>query len=523
MNSGNGSRLQINPDLEYSKTPDISASSNYLKPKSANYLEQKSLTPTMNNVKLFNDKNKPEFSVIEPSFISESEIKRNSLRGAAAPNYDYYRKLYETHKNPIQSFLQNFSRALLFTINIVSSQANQDVDVLSKRTKKAFASRIGNRKTTQEANIFKNKRILLEKSILEGNDEFSEILEESEISFNEKINPPISTKNSLAIPLNSESLREKIIKEKSLLEKSPITIMKEKLNAEEENAKAESDREKIQKTKTDMRRNSKLLNVSKSYSKRVNYDKLSFTKAAISVIKKPQDEESSSYSDQSFEGSVTSSQASSYSESEESDSLDFRKSSNNYARYSAIYELKHLDLVKNLAKVIFDAKAHQSVQIPLMKNFSIIHKENSNIDEIIKKLRIEEISKDSESRENNDDVNARKLEVYKDESPENYLFFTNNLPTFPNQESTKVNEKLLVEQESDYDSMQRILLKNKFLERSSKIHGKFNDEFAYIQILPTEENISEKYKIACATNLDHTKSKQQGAAKHPVKQVKWRK
>ena len=71
--------------------------------------------------------------------------------------------------------------------------------------------------------------------------------------------------------------------------------------------------------------------------------------------------------------------------------------------------------------------------------------------------------------------------------------------------------------------MQRILLKNKFLERSSKIHGKFNDEFAYIQILPTEENISEKYKIACATNLDHTKSKQQGAAKHPVKQVKWRK
>ena len=388
-----------------------------------------------------------------------SDSRRGSFN-AIAPNYLYYKKLYGVHKDPIQSFLNNFSRSLLFTINRISADSNSDRSPREARTKhdkKALAS-------------FNTNTLTTDKMITDNKLSIKEIAEES---------LQISEDNTQIEPSPEQNL---IVKSKTI-EKSPIAITREKFEKEDKELKEQIDRENMLMSK----KSSKFTeNVSKVYTQQSIYAPVDMMKS-FSIIKKDSssslemtdEEESDSEEDRSDDSQ----------DSISSDKDDYKLT---YLRSSALYEAEHISLVSLLAKSIFETRPAESIKIELMKNLTNVFKENSDIDTIIKHLRVETEGLKQNENENNEEI-QNKLKTYKNDTIERYLFFSNENPNF-NQENTTINEKYIIENESDLDNMKRILMKKQFLE-NSKIKENSSDEFAYVQIIPTEECIIDKFDL----------------------------
>lgn len=422
-----------------------------------------------------------------PNGLSNSKELEEPRRGTYngyVPFYEQYKKKYAMEKDPVTCFISNFSRSLLFTINLISKNHSKGLSTLPKNIELAY-SRQANRKTTKEADIFRNRRIQLENSIKEYNQE--PVLTEKK---------EVETKEIVKSNLTSEVV-------KKVLEKSPITIMKEKLLELEKERKKEFEKQASNASKAKLE---VFPSISNHYSKRTNYSQLeALTKARENekIIKKAESSESSEEEIISSESSSERSSDDSDEDSSESSIItkSRRNSKVNYARYSAIYEVQHMELIQSLAKVIFDSKPRESIKVPLMEKFTSVNNDNSDIEEIINQLRTAE-EKQTTSTEKADEINLYQLNLLQEKPLEKYLFFTNDQPFLSSRMNLNAKErrKPMISEESDSMIKRRILLKQKFLEGSKKKTLDF-DEFTHLQIIPTEECISEKFPLKASIKL----------------------
>ena len=384
-----------------------------------------------NNQNYKNDDKNDEENIKTEKKVSDSD--------GMAPNYIHYKKLYGVPKDPLDSFLTNFAKSLLYTINLFSGKLIEgDSSPLSETSKTKKSKRPVQRLTTLEADKLKNKRIRMEESLKISFDKEKECSESSKDKKEEKI-------------IKKESIKPS--KKQKLIEKSPITILKEKYEQEQEKI------EKVEKKQPKKSFFSKNSEISQFYSIKPEYS--IHNTISLFYTKKQETDQSISFSSSSEED------IQSPEETEESESIEEEKPLNqDFKKLSALYEAQNFDLIKSLAKTIFFSDSN----MPKM-NF---YEKNDAVNDLKKDEKIDEI----------------EIKNFQISLPDQFQFFSNQEPKFLKSEEI---EAVLIEDGSDLENMRRIMLKQQFLEFSKeKMKVLEDDELASLQILETAEYLSDK-------------------------------
>lgn len=388
--------------------------------------------------------------------------KKKEISGIA-PNYEYYKKYHSVNQNSIDNFIMNFSKSLLFTINLLSKKSSQEPpNHISKDLQEAYLRSSG-RKTTDQVALFKKKRIRLEEKINSNDIQFQAIEKYYQLKTPDILDQERSENFYIA----------KSPPEPSRIEKSPVKIMKERFKEIEEEQKLESEAE--------LKKSPIRVSISNPYSRETKYN-FSSIKPNYNVEKNKYEESSNESLEEDSEKSVSSSNT-----SEESSSGSTPVLKNDFIRSSALYEAQNFELISNLAKLIYCNNPIQTLEMS---------SNNKDIDPnvILSQTDAEKLGEEDYQITNSlDEIDTKKLN-FSGINEGNYKFFSNEQPLFKNSNNNLLYENLNLKEEFDLENMQRIMQKKKFMEKPTKdVEHDYN--LSHIEIISPEENIGEKYNF----------------------------
>ena len=377
--------------------------------------------------------------------LPKFSLTRNSL------NSSLHSILNEIHQNPIKTFIQNFSISLLETIKYLSLSLKR-AKIKSKKPKKL---KIPSKTKRKGKNYIPNpKKPELEKSQTDS--------------------PLILGQDNLTISAKSKLYTSATV---SPMSKSPNLLRLEKF------------------PKNNQSTSNLLFNVPSIYSKYVSLNPNYVKRPEISlpnsepsyIIKKRQDSASESNSSDSCSDSL---EQDSYSE----DSLDEESSSESWniedrLRNSALYEIENFELVKNMARSIFESG--KSISIKPSETF------NRNISELGDNLysvvEIDE-SKSKEIENLAQDISKEEFNAFNFKTSDQLIFFkdeTNHL-ILSYKEKGKVDK---IDEDSTFEVQVNLKNKEKFIKTLEEKPKFTIAEYAFLQIIPTEEFITEKLNL----------------------------
>jgi hypothetical protein len=244
-------------------------------------------------------------------------------------------------------------------------------------------------------------------------------------------------------------------------------------------------------------KNSYLINHPEIYSK---YSSISPSYVKKSEIILPKFSNSNSFKRKEDSPSISSSSSESleqdssledsFEESSPEDSSSESLNIEDRLKSSAIYELNHLELIKTMAKSIFESNQLSQSFRPsdtFTKNISDLGENLYSVVEID-----ESKSKDQENPIQ--EISKDDLNIFGDRSPDKLIFFKDE----KNQLVLNFKEKKKVanfEDEPSFDLQVQMKNKEQFLKNFEDKQKFTFAEYAVLQILPTEEFITEKLNL----------------------------
>ena len=342
-------------------------------------------------------------------------------------------------KNAVSSFIHNFSSALLKTVKKFRNS--------SKRVAK---SKMPTKKPEQSLTNIKSEKSLAGPPIRES----------SSLENKEKI---------------ANSSTNQFISRNSIIDKSKTNL-------------SHKGSEHSIKSKASVF--SKYKSGNKNYVKKLEVS-LKSKNSSISMIKKDSSEESSSFS---YDESESLEQDSEFSESEEesSDSWGIEKR----LRNSALYEVENFDLIKNLAMSIFENKSNK-----LGRDSELLGKNLSEKLDIVTEID------ESRSREQEKivmDVSKSEFDLIFMKPVQKFIFFRDEKGSMLKNTKKLLGHNKKIDEEPEQDVRIRTEKKEKFLKagKNQKL-GLKDAEYAFLEIIPTEEFITEKLKLGKNSRLRH--------------------
>ncbi|OMJ69778.1 hypothetical protein SteCoe_32415 [Stentor coeruleus] len=357
-------------------------------------------------------------------------------------------------KDPIQSFISNFSIALLETIN----------DIANYKTKKRNSSI----ESLDPQSISTHKSKLLEKALTSLNkqkdyqDEFQDHVNDLPQNLNQKLHSSISL-----IPPELES--KSLTNQNPTLESFPTTLSE------------------------------KYKNISKFYSKKTEYEKIPSLLSKYSMIEKISQKST-------LKNDSDSSDSDDFSDSLESETELEEFKNNDFLKNSALYEVENFELIKNLAKSIYGDKPMEQSE-----------NESKEMDDIVEVIGENKNQSDKAGgklgskgfREING-IDLNELNIAFEQNGQRFLFFKQNSIKFETPKLDLNIEKLTVESEFDLENKRRIELKKLFLKsrpRNQSLDA--CEDLTSLKILRIEENIADQLNLDIKTiqkALKHKKS-----------------
>ncbi|OMJ74792.1 hypothetical protein SteCoe_26208 [Stentor coeruleus] len=362
-------------------------------------------------------------------------------------------------RDPIKSFISNFSIALLETIN----------QIAKKRPKKIIKPPIDTSKSLNQSYnhttspTFQHKKLEKALNALKIDNDYEDEGQDSVNDLPQDSTQKLHTSYSLLIPKTKPDPQSSPLTQRPTLISSPSKL---------------SDKYK---------------NVSKFYSKKTEYEKTPSLLSKFSTIQKSPTNGilKNVHSDSSDSDDLSSSLNS------ESESIDYQKS--DYLKNSALYEVENFELIKNLANIIYGAnifdKSGNSSKVPSSRSsFLVLSEEVSKVLKDCEEEKREEEEKIEECFEK--EVDKNELNIVFDQNKERYLFFKQDSIVFKVPKMEFNTERIIMENGLDFDNKRRIELKNEFLTRRPCLSDlEDSEEYTYIKIIPAEENIADKLKF----------------------------
>ncbi|OMJ93198.1 hypothetical protein SteCoe_3897 [Stentor coeruleus] len=369
-------------------------------------------------------------------------------------------------KDPIKSFISNFSIALLETINQIAKNQPKKLIKPFIDTSKSFSQSYDPSITPTSPASPSFQQLEKALNALKIDNDYEDEGKDSVNNLPQDYIPKLYTSYSLLIPNNKPENIPSSLTQRPTLISSPTKL---------------SDKYK---------------NISKFYSKKTEYEKIPSLLSKFSTIQKVPTNGTlkNAHSDSSDSDNLTSSL---YSESE---SIDYRRS--DYMKHSALYEVENFELIKNLANTIYGANffdmSGNNSKTPSARGSILALSE-----EVVKVLKDCEEGKGEENNEERGKVESFEKEVDRNElnimfeqNNERYLFFKQDSINFKVPKMEFNTEKLVIENGLDFDNKRRIELKNQFLtSRPYFSDSDESEECTFIKIIPAEENIADKLKF----------------------------
>lgn len=365
-------------------------------------------------------------------------------------------------KDPIKSFISNFSIALLETINQIAKIRPKSIVKPPVDTSKSLnQSSYGHNNSP----AFQHKQLEKALNALKIDNDYEDEGKDSVNDLPQNYIPKLYTSYSLLIPNNKPEPQSSPLTQRPTLVSSPTKL---------------SDKYK---------------NVSKFYSKKTEYEKIPSLLSKFSTIQKIPTNGTlkNAHSDSDDSDDFTSSLDS------ESESIDYRRS--DYLKNSALYEVENFELIKNLANTIYGAnlfeRSGNNSRTPSARSSILAMSE-----EVLKALKdcendkveaeIEESIEESFEKE----ADRNELNIVFEQGQERYLFFKQDSIKFKVPKMELNTEKLIMENELDIENKRRMELKNQFLtNRPYHSDSDDSEEYTFIKIIPAEENIADKLKF----------------------------
>lgn len=382
---------------------------------------------------------------IQVKSLPKLSLTRNSL------NSSLHSILNEINQNPIKTFIQNFSLSLLETIKTLS---------LSFKKPKLKPK--------------KPKKLKIPSKLPKKAKEFSPKSKKPELEKSQTESPLILLQDNLTISAKSKLYTSATV---SPISKSPNLLKLDKF------------------PKNNQSSSNLLSNMPSIYSKYVSLNPNYVKKPEISlpnsessyIIKKRQDSASDSNSSDSCSDSL---EQDSYSE----ESIDEESSSESWniedrLKNSALYEIENFELVKNMAKSIFESGKSLSI-----KPSDTFHRNISELgDNLYSVVEIDE-SKSKDQENPVQEISKEDFNAFNFKTQDQLIFFKDekNHLVLSYKEKGKIEK---VDEESTFEFQLNLKNKEKFMKTLEEKPKFTIAEYAFLQIIPTEEFITEKLNL----------------------------
>lgn len=358
-----------------------------------------------------------------------------------------------TIKNPIESFISNFSISLLETINDLANYKN----LSNEHTNQIRSPSIQNH-DLPSISAHDNKP--LEKALTCLNKQKDYQVESQDLvnDLPQDLNSKLYSSISL---ISSGSETRPIINQKPTLEPFPITLSE------------------------------KFKNVSKFYSKKTEYEKIPSLLSKFSIIEKISQKNT-------LKKESDSSGSDNFSSSLESESGSEEVKNNDFLKHSALYEVENFELIKSLAKSIYGDKPIEESVSP--------SKEMDSFAEVLEENKKEGDKGVGETK----DIDINELNIAFEQNDQRFLFFKQSSIKFEIPKLDLNIEKLTIESELDLENKRRIELKKLFLTSRSRNQSlEICKDLTSLKIFSIEANLADQLNLdmkAIQKALKHKKS-----------------